>query len=240
VRALLGAAVVRAVLLLVAAAACTDDNSDSYAWDGAGLLCSAPIDDYLVEPSWPRIAERLDEATEHRHVTMMHAHEPGATITLATLERVITMAEDRGIELITFRELDTLSPRAALALAFDDNQPTQWLLARDLLLAHHARVTFFVTRWHAFTDEERNQIRVLASDGHDLQPHSVDHLHALDYVTAYGIEAYVTDQVLPSFEPLVAEGYPATTYAYPFGERSDELDAAILDHVAHVRTTGCP
>ncbi|HEY5951858.1 MAG TPA: polysaccharide deacetylase family protein [Kofleriaceae bacterium] len=230
------------LVLVLATAGCTTGSDFIYPWDGRGVVCSNGIDDYLGEPAWDLIGDSLDVAAEHGWVTMLHAHEPGATIQLATLERVLTMAEDRHLELVTFRDFETLSPRGGLALAFDDNQPTAWLLARDLLLAHHARVTFFVTRWKYLTDAEHDEIRLLAADGHDLQPHSVDHLHANDYVAEHGVDGYLADEVLPSFEPLAAEGYPPTTYAYPFGDRSDALDAAILEHVAHVRTTlgPCP
>ncbi|HEY5922482.1 MAG TPA: polysaccharide deacetylase family protein, partial [Kofleriaceae bacterium] len=94
-----------------------------------------------------------------------------------------------------------------------------------------------VNGWDALTDEERDAIRTLASDGHDLQPHSVDHPHAIDYLAEHDVATYVTDEVLPSMAALAAEGYPATTYAYPYGERTDALDDAILEHVARVRTT---
>ncbi len=92
------------------------------------------------------------------------------------------------------------------------------------------------------TDAQHDELRVLASSGHDLEPHSVDHLHGLDFVAEHGIDAYVNEQVLPSFDVLTAEGYPATTYAYPFGDHDDVIDAAVLAHVGHVRTTlgPCP
>jgi peptidoglycan/xylan/chitin deacetylase (PgdA/CDA1 family) len=228
------------VLGLIAYAGCTTGSDYVYSWDERTVLCSVGIDDYLKEPSWDLISETLDVAADTRSVAMLHAHEPGATVSLATLERVLTMADDRGLELVTFRDFEAMTPRAGLALAFDDNAPAQWLLARDLLIAHRARVTYFVSRWNYLTEEQHDQIRVLAADGHDLQPHSVDHLHALAYIAEHGLQGYVSEQVLPSFDPLVAEHYLPTTYAYPFGDRTDELDAAVLEHVAHVRTTPGP
>jgi len=227
--------------LLVLAGCASADTTFMYTWDDRTLLCSASIDDYVAPPSWERLAQRFDDAAANGWVTMLHAHEPVASVSLATLDRVLAMADERGLELLTFRDLDG-APRAGLALAFDDDQVKWWVQARDVLAAHHAHVTYFVTRWQTFGAEELTDIRLLESDGHDLEPHSVDHLKALEYVAAHGVDAYVTEQVLPSFDPLIAEGYAPTTYAYPFGERSDEIDAAILPHIARVRTTAgfCP
>ena len=227
-------------LALALVASCTGGSDITYPWDGRGVLCSAGIDDYLGEPPWGLIGDSLDEAAEHGWVTMLHTHEPGATVTVATLERVLTMAEDRGLPLVTFRDFESGAPRGGLALAFDDNAPRAWLTVRELLRSRGARVTFFVTRWVHLTDEERDMIRSLAADGHDLQPHGVDHLHAVDYVASHGLDAYLATEVLPSFAVLEAEGYPPTTFAYPFGDRNDALDEALLEHVAHVRTTLAP
>ncbi|HEY5923862.1 MAG TPA: hypothetical protein VIV11_19415, partial [Kofleriaceae bacterium] len=127
----------RCVLLAVVAAGCSSSTAPvfGYAWDDRRLLCSAGIDDYLGEPSWSELGERFDEAAAHDWVTFMHAHEPSATITLDTLDRVLDMAAERSLESITFRDLEDGRPRGAIALAFDDNKPLFWLLARDLLTA---------------------------------------------------------------------------------------------------------
>jgi hypothetical protein len=47
----------------------------------------------------------------------------------------------------------------------------------------------------------------------------------------------------PSIDGLVAAGYPPpSAYAYPFGETTDELNAAILKIVPRVRVSpgSCP
>jgi len=235
---------VKRAALALALAACTSDRGAeiTYPWDGRGVLCSASIDDYQGEPPWDFVEASLDYARRTGSVTMIHTHVPGASVTLATVAHLLELAEARELDFVTFRDFTSATPRGGLALAFDDNAPDAWLTARDLLATHGARVTFFVSRWSLLTDAERDEIRLLASDGHDLEPHSVHHLHGVDYVDQYGLDAYMTDEVLPSFEVMAAEGYPPTTYAYPFGDHDDAMDAAILAKVAHVRTTlgPCP
>jgi len=115
------------------------------------------------------------------------------------------------------------------------------LTAQDLLAAHGAHVTLFITRWFSMTDDQHTDIATLAAAGHDLQPHSVDHLDAVNYVADHGLDAYIADEVLPSFAPLDQLGYPPTTYAYPFGSHDDEIDRAVLAHVSRARAVGhCP
>ena len=102
-------------------------------------------------------------------------------------------------------------------------------------------MTFFVTRYTEMSPLEHAELAMLAADGHDLEPHTVHHIHGPAYVAANGIDAYLTDEVLPSFQVLIDAGYPApTTMAYPWGERTDEIDKAVLQHVAKVRTTPGP
>jgi len=90
---------------------------------------------------------------------------------------------------------------------------------RDVLTAHGAHVTYLRHAWYSRSDEERAELRKLADDGHDVEPHSVNHLHAPAYVKEHGLAAYLSDEFQPSIDGLVEAGYmPPNTYAYPFGE----------------------
>jgi len=217
--------------------ACHDEHWLTYPWDDRRVLCSQAIDDMTLNVPWDLVEDQMLDAAQTRSVLVLHAHTPGATISTAAIERVLTLADRRGLAFVTFRELDPAAPpRAGLALAFDDNAIDAWFGARDQLAAHGAHVTFFVTRWHSRSDRERAELRILADDGHDIEPHSANHLHAPRYVHDHGLDAYLADEVMPSIDGLIASGYPPpTVYAYPFGQNSPEL-------VPHVRvSTGtCP
>lgn len=227
-----------------ALAGCHDEHWLTYPWDDRRVLCSQAIDDLSSTLPWELVEDQMLEAAETRSVLVLHAHIPDGTIRTATIERVLAMAERRGLEFVTFRELDPAArPRAGLALALDDNAIDAWFGIRELLAAHGAHITFFVARWYSRSDAERAELRALADAGHDVEPHSVDHLHAPDYVREHGLDAYLADEVIPSIDGLVQAGYPPpTVYAYPFGQNTPELDAAILKLVPRVRvSTGtCP
>lgn len=235
----------RAAALLVVGVglgACHAPDYLAYSWDDRRVLCSDAIDDFEGNAPWALVEDELEFARDAERVALFHAHKPGVTISIAGIERILDLADKNHLAYVGYDELVPGPARAGLALAFDDNAVEEWLGIRDLLAAHHARVTFFVSRYTIITDDERAGLELLAGDGHDLEPHSVTHPHAHAYVRDHGLDAYLDDEAYPSIDVLAAAGHPATTYAYPFGEHSDDLDAALLGRVAKVRVSpgSCP
>ncbi len=235
----------RVLVVLAALAGCTrvtEKDYLSYAWDDRDILCSDAIDDIAKPVNWPFIERELKQAGDDKWALMLHAHTPGVTVSMDAIERVLDDADADGLDYVTFSELVPGEHRGALALAFDDNAPDQWITVAPLLAAHHAHVTFFVTRWNELTAAQHDELHQLAEDGHDLEPHTVHHLHATAYVEQHGLPEYMDDEVLPSIQVLVEAGYHPTSFAYPFGDHTIEIDEAVLRYVARVRTTpgGCP
>ena len=230
--------------VLAACAALVGCTGVTYEWDDRHVLCSQVIDDISNHTPWTMVENGMTEAEVHHSVLLLHAHAPGVTITTDAIEHVLEMAEAHRLAFLTFRELQAgAMPRAGLALAFDVNAVDAWFSVRDRLAAHHAHVTFFVTRWYSRSDAERAEISMLAADGHDVEPHSVNHLHAPAYVHDHGLDAYLADEVQPSIDALTQAGYPtADTFAFPFGDTTDEITEAVLRIVPRVRVSmsGCP
>jgi len=230
-----------AVLAACAFAGCT---GVTYEWDGRSVLCSQVVDDISNHTPWQMVENGMAEAEVRHSVLLLHAHAPGITISTGAIEHLLTLAESHRLAFLTFRELQPdAMPRPGFALAFDDNAIDAWFSVRDQLAAHGAHVTFFVTRWSSRSDTERAELRMLADDGHDVEPHSTNHLHAPAYVHDHGLDAYLADEVVPSIDGLIEAGYPpADTFAFPFGDTTDEITAAVLGIVPRVRVSmsGCP
>lgn len=233
-----------AAAVLAVGAALSGCTGVTYEWDDRPVLCSQVIDDITNHTPWQMVENGMTEARIRHSVLLLHAHIPGVSISTDAIERVLTMAEAHHLAFLTFRELQAgATPRAGLALAFDDNAIDAWFSVRDRLAAHGAHVTFFVARWYSRSDAERAELAMLAGAGHDVEPHSVNHLHAPAYVHDHGLDAYLADEVVPSIEALTQAGYPpADTFAFPFGDTTDEITAAVLRIVPRVRVSmsGCP
>ena len=224
----------------LAAAGCRADDWLQYDWDDRRIVCSYSIDDLSTDEPWFVIDEQLETARRRSSVALLHAHAPGKTVSLARLAAVLDSAQRRGLDFVTYADFAdgggaTALPRPALALALDDHAIGTWYAARELFAARGARVTLFVSAFAETTDEERAQLAELAAAGHSVQAHSVGHLSAPAYAAAHGVDAYLADEALPSIQLLRAAGYAPTAFAYPFGSHTDELDAALLEHVARVR-----
>jgi len=234
---------VRLALACLVLAACTDPPSDAmfFTYSDRQLLCAFPIDDYLVPMDWDRLQARIDDAVAERWVVNVYAHSPGVTIDPATLERAFSMFDAAGLAYLTYPDLDPGGePQAGVAFGFDDDGVETWTQIRPLLERHHARVTFFVTRFDQLTDPQRAQLEDLATDGHAIESHTLHHLEAATYPG--GAQAYYAEEVAPEIAALVAGGYTPESFAYPYGSRTDATDAAIAPHVRFLRTTpgSCP
>ena len=207
-----------------------------YNGDGRVVHCAVDLD-RSTGNSWASIDTALDRAAERNEVVELYAHRPGLTVPLVTIEHVLAGARDRNLAFVTYADFAGGGGTGpGLALSFDDSGVSYWIEARPLFQRYAARVTFFVSRYAKMSDDEHGLIRELASDGHDIEAHSVLHLRAPSYVEDHGLRAYLDDEALPSIEVLHDDGYPVAAYAYPFGARTDELDHALGKHVAILRS----
>jgi peptidoglycan/xylan/chitin deacetylase (PgdA/CDA1 family) len=210
-----------------------------FAWDQRRVLCGVTIDDGLRSnfvPDLANLREGMERARRREEVLIFYAHEPGAGLSVGRLESVLALVNEVGLEFLTFDELHGSGGGAGVALTFDDAHIDEWYGQRALLAAYDARVTFFVTRIHRLSTTRLDMLHELYADGHAIESHGLNHLHAPDYVEQFGLRAYLDDEILPSLAVMRREGFSPTTFAYPFGARTAEIDSAVLEHVELVRS----
>lgn len=230
------------VVIAIAAAACRGDDYLSYTWDDRVDLCSEAVDDLSQTLDFGRIERQFAQAEQEGWVSLIHAHNPDVTIATSTVERILEAADEHHLQYLTFDQLSPDGPGGAgVAFAFDDDFVDGWVNdIVPLLEAHHARTTFFVTRWYELSPDQQAGITQLAADGYDLEAHSHDHVDATEYVHEHSLDDYLDDQVLPSLQIMNDAGYHPTSFAFPFGSTTPEITAAVLEHVQRVRTTPGP
>ncbi len=222
------------------AGACGDNISDNFffTYDDRQLLCGRPLDDYLVPERWDQLHADVETAASEGWVLNVYAHAPGVSISIPTLERALSMFDAAGLPYLTYRDLDPeASPKPGVVFSFDDNGVDSWMSVRSLLRRHGARVTLFVSNFHELDAKQRAALHVLEDEGHEIESHTVHHLEAEDYAAIHGAQAWLDDEVLPEIEMLRAEGFAPESFAYPYGSRTPETDAAIAPIVRWIRTT---
>lgn len=200
------------------------------------MHCAVDLDS-IGNVSKDSIDAGLDRARDHGEIIELYAHNPGRTVKLDVLEHVLAGAAARDLAFVTYADFahgDARTP--GLALSFDDTSVRAWHDALPLFAQYGARVTFFVSRYASLTDEEHALLAELAAAGHEIAAHTVNHLNAPSYVEAHGLHAYLADEVWPSVDVLEADGYPVTSFAYPFGWSTSEIDDAIKQRIPVVRS----
>ena len=240
---------VKIVALIVLVAACDStlvDEDDIYTRGAPEfVMCGNTIDD-KASASIDAIGGALDRAQIDGTTVQLYAHKPGDlpgdTIEPSTIETVLAGVVERGMAYATYADLTRGEVPGSLALSFDDHDIAGWTALRPLFAHYHARVTFFVSAFLALTETERAQLHELAADGHDIEFHSTNHFHAPAYATDHGTDGYIADEIAPGLAAMRADGFAPTIFAYPFGERTAELDDALRPHFAHVRAihATCP
>jgi len=245
----------RLAVLLVALACCgrtplVDEPGAFYTWDDRSIHCAAEIDDSDGIPM-SSITDALDRAQADGSVLELLVHRPGVSMTREEFSTLLDAITERQLPFLTVKDMLAGPARAGVALMFDDAYPDIWLGVEDLLEQHGAHVTLYITWYGRLDQTSKDKIRELADDGHDIEAHTVNHLRGPNYVEAHGLDAYIADEIVPSFELLRADGYDPVSLAYPFGMRTDEIDHAILGtgyaktvralvQPSPTRTSACP
>jgi hypothetical protein len=138
--------------LSLAIAACGHDplrETDEifFDWGDPRVLCAAGLDT-ASRNSMESVLGGLERAAERDEVLMLYAHAPGVTVPVERIEAVLARAVELGLEFVTARDLVAGGRRrAGLHLGFDDAAVDAWYEIRELLAAHEARVSFYVTRF---------------------------------------------------------------------------------------------
>jgi peptidoglycan/xylan/chitin deacetylase (PgdA/CDA1 family) len=233
------------VLVAVAAAAvataCQHDTAATpsafYAWDDREVHCAINLDTY-ARNDLDSVKAGLDRALQRGEVIELYAHDPGRTVEWDALEAVLAAINERNLPYYTYADFARgVAPGGAgVALSFDDAYIDHWLNGADLYARYAARLTFFIAYYDELSIDQRASLHELALRGHAIEAHSVDHLRAPVYVERHGLAAYIDNEVKPSIEVLRAEGFDVTTFAYPYGARTGEIDRAVLAHVPLVRS----
>jgi peptidoglycan/xylan/chitin deacetylase (PgdA/CDA1 family) len=122
--------------------------------------------------------------------------------------------------------------KEAIAFTFDDSSIDEWYSYRDLFKEYDIRATFFITRPHLLDSNQINKLKILESDGHEIASHAYHHKHATGFQIP---EDYINQEIKPALQKLQELGFNVTSFAYPFGTSTPELDSVLLNYFKTVR-----
>lgn len=229
--------IVIAALLGACAADPLDDTDGTFdTWSGQRVLCGLGVDGQTVPLA--QIERGVRRAIDRDQVLILFGHDAGRTISRDRVDAILTDADRAGLPTLTFPELadPDRAHGAGLVLGFDDYFVDDWSALRDVFAAHHAHVTFFVSDYGDLTPSQIGELHALAADGHAIEAHGMGHRDAPDYVDHHGVASYLAVEIDPELAAMRADGFAPTTFAYPYGDRTGELDAALLTRFRLLRS----
>jgi peptidoglycan/xylan/chitin deacetylase (PgdA/CDA1 family) len=121
----------------------------------------------------------------------------------------------------------------AIIISFDDKYVSEWVEHRNLFIEFDIKATFFVCRPHLLTEIEILGLQTLENDGHEIGCHSLNHLNALDFDD--NPNSYIDTEIAPALNLLTEYGFNITSFAFPYGKSTPEIDTAVSEYFTFVR-----
>jgi hypothetical protein len=191
------------------------------------ITCGMNIDNKNLV-SVDAIGTGLDRASVEGDIIHLYSHQPAGTVDESTIEEVVAAASDRGMPFVTYADIAAGTATYGLAYSFDDRDITGWHALLPMFRYYGARVTFFISSFHALDAAELALLREIAADGHAIEYHSTFHLHAENTLAELGADGYIAHDILPGLQQMRDAGFDPHVFAYPFGARTADTDRALL------------
>lgn len=122
-------------------------------------------------------------------------------------------------------------------LTFDDRSILNWHNVDHVLSKYNWKATFFVSHFNSLHMEDIKMLRSLQSKGHEIASHSKSHLNAKEFISTNSLYEYINAEILPSIDSMKNEGFVVSSFAYPFGARTNALDKLLLSYFKIIRGT---
>lgn len=117
--------------------------------------------------------------------------------------------------------------QAGVVISFDDAYVDEWYEANDALKKYNWKATFCVCRIDSVGAPQLKKLHQLQKEGHEIAGHGYHHYNAVKFVEDNSIPQYLKQEIDPMVASMKKLSFNVTSFAYPYGERSDELDKAV-------------
>ncbi|TAE82847.1 MAG: hypothetical protein EAY81_08835 [Bacteroidetes bacterium] len=116
-----------------------------------------------------------------------------------------------------------------------DVPPHHWFDVRDYLKSKNARVTFYIQSYQLIDSAGRAQLKIMMQDGHEMAHHTYTHIHADKYLYSYTIDDYMQNEIFNMDSIMNADGVYTETFAYPYGDFTEQTDRFLLKRFRSIR-----
>ena len=124
-----------------------------------------------------------------------------------------------------------------VTIAFDDGEESQIRNAFPLMQQHGFVGTYYIITDNVGADDYMNltELHTLQDAGNEIGSHSADHP---DFI--YLTDDQINEECNASQHFLQSNGFPATNFAYPYGEANSHTDSIVLQYYKSARHSYLP
>jgi peptidoglycan/xylan/chitin deacetylase (PgdA/CDA1 family) len=122
-----------------------------------------------------------------------------------------------------------------IALTFDDGYVDDWYKCLNLFDSFHVKATFYITRYAELSADQKKKLKEIQAHGHEIAFHSTNHPDFSKFAHNNGISRLIKEEIEKGLEDMHRDGYYPTTFAYPYGSHTAELDQCLLRRFKSVR-----
>ncbi|MEO8254881.1 MAG: polysaccharide deacetylase family protein, partial [Flavobacterium sp.] len=133
------------------------------------------------------------------------------------------------------KESESKSYQAGVVISFDDAYVDEWFEADSVLKKYNWKATFCVCRIDSIEKPQLKKLHQLQDGGNEIAGHGYHHYNAVKFVQSNGIQEYVKQEIDPMMISMKRNGFKVTSFAYPYGERSSELDTIMASKFKFIR-----
>lgn len=126
-------------------------------------------------------------------------------------------------------------PQGGVIITFDDAYVDEWFEADQVLQPYHWKATFNVCRIDSIGEPEQKKLHQMEHEGHEISGHGYHHYNAVKFVAENGISNYLKNEIDPMTSSMKRRKFNVTSFAYPYGERSPQLDTALNNRFKIIR-----
>jgi peptidoglycan/xylan/chitin deacetylase (PgdA/CDA1 family) len=125
--------------------------------------------------------------------------------------------------------------QAGVILSFDDAYVDQWYEADLALKKYGWKATFNVCKIDSIGAPQIQKLLKMQKEGHEIAGHGYHHYNAFKFVNQFGIDAYMKQEIDPMMASMKEKGFKVSSFAYPYGERTDALDKVLSSKFKVIR-----
>ncbi len=120
--------------------------------------------------------------------------------------------------------------QGGIALTFDDDRIDNWYKFLPFFDSTGIKATFYISKYHLFTPDQKNKLLILKNHGHEIAYHTTNHINMVEYIVRYNhtLNELISNEIESDLKKMEKDGFYPTTFAYPYGAHTGELDQLLL------------